>query len=144
MKTPDAAKLLQFCLSLCDPIDSSPPGSSVPGILQARTLEWGAIAFSLDASMLLQMEFSLSFYGWLIWNWCKKICFPNYYFISLETKNRLVSSVPPPFYFYRFAFSFYTQLWKNCSPHLATSLELFFNNCIENPAPFWIFSMHLG
>ena len=40
------AKLLQLCPTLCDPIDSSPLGSSVPGILQARTLEWGAIAFS--------------------------------------------------------------------------------------------------
>ena len=38
-----AAKLLQSCLTLCDPIDGSPPGSSVPGILQARTLEWVAI-----------------------------------------------------------------------------------------------------
>ena len=41
-----AAKSLQSCLTLCDPIDSSPPGSPVSGILQARTLEWGAIAFS--------------------------------------------------------------------------------------------------
>ena len=41
-----AAKSLQSCLTLCDPIDSSPPGSSVPGILQARTLEWVAISFS--------------------------------------------------------------------------------------------------
>ena len=41
-----AAKSLQLCLTLCDPIDGSPPGSSVPGILQARTLEWVAIAFS--------------------------------------------------------------------------------------------------
>ena len=41
-----AAKSLQSCLTLCDPRDSSPPGSSVPGILQARTLEWVAIAFS--------------------------------------------------------------------------------------------------
>ena len=41
-----AAKLLQSCLTLCDPIDSSPPGSTVPGILQARTLEWVAISFS--------------------------------------------------------------------------------------------------
>ena len=41
-----AAKSFQSCLTLCDPIDSSPPGSSVPGILQARTLEWGAIFFS--------------------------------------------------------------------------------------------------
>ena len=41
-----AAKSLQSCLTLWDPIDSSPPGSSVPGILQARTLEWVAISFS--------------------------------------------------------------------------------------------------
>ena len=41
-----AAKSLQSCPTLYDPIDSSPPGSPVPGILQARTLEWGAIAFS--------------------------------------------------------------------------------------------------
>ena len=41
-----AAKLLQSCLTLCDPIDGSPPGSPSPGILQARTLEWVAISFS--------------------------------------------------------------------------------------------------
>ena len=41
-----AAKSLQSCPTLCDPIDSSPPGSPVPGILQARTLEWVAIPFS--------------------------------------------------------------------------------------------------
>ena len=41
-----AAKLLQSCPTLCDPIDGSPPGSTVPGILQARTLEWVAISFS--------------------------------------------------------------------------------------------------
>ena len=41
-----AAKSLQLCLILCDPIDGSPPGSPVPGILQARTLEWVAISFS--------------------------------------------------------------------------------------------------
>ena len=41
-----AAKSLQSCLTLCDPIDGSPPGSPVPGILQTRTLEWVAISFS--------------------------------------------------------------------------------------------------
>ena len=41
-----AAKSLQLCLTLCNPIDGSPPGSPVPGILQARTLEWVAISFS--------------------------------------------------------------------------------------------------
>ena len=41
-----AAKSLQSCPTLCDPIDGSPPGSATPGILQARTLEWVAISFS--------------------------------------------------------------------------------------------------
>ena len=41
-----AAKSLQSCPTLCDPIDGSPPGSTVPGILQARTLEWVVISFS--------------------------------------------------------------------------------------------------
>ena len=41
-----AAKSLQSCPTLCDPIDGSPPGSPVPGILQARTLEWVAISSS--------------------------------------------------------------------------------------------------
>ena len=41
-----AAKSLQSCAALCDPIEGSPLGSSVPGILQARTLEWVAISFS--------------------------------------------------------------------------------------------------
>ena len=41
-----AAKSLQSCLTLCDPIDGNPPGSPVPGILQAKTLEWVAISFS--------------------------------------------------------------------------------------------------
>ena len=44
--SPAAAKSLQLCPTLCDPIDGSPPGSAVPGILQARTLEWVAISFS--------------------------------------------------------------------------------------------------
>ena len=45
-ETAAAAKSLQSCLTLCDPIDGSPPGSPVPGLLQARTLEWVAISFS--------------------------------------------------------------------------------------------------
>ena len=47
-----AAKSLQSCPTLCDPIDSSPPGSSVLGILQARILEWVAISFSRNQSLL--------------------------------------------------------------------------------------------
>ena len=50
-----AAKSLKSCPTLCDPIDSSPPGSSVPGVLHARILEWVAISFSnacIDAKSL--------------------------------------------------------------------------------------------
>ena len=46
LQTAAAAKSLQSCPTLCDPIDGNPPGSPVPGILQARTLEWVAISFS--------------------------------------------------------------------------------------------------
>ena len=48
-----AAKSHQSCLTLCDPIDDSPIGSSVPGILQARTLEWVAISFSKEKHLLI-------------------------------------------------------------------------------------------
>ena len=45
-----AAKSLQTCLTLCDPLNGSPPGSPVPGILQARTLEWVAISSPMQES----------------------------------------------------------------------------------------------
>ena len=48
--TAAAAKSLQLCPTLCDPIDSSPPGSPIPGIFQARVLEWVVIAFSVPIS----------------------------------------------------------------------------------------------
>ena len=47
MKVKSASEVAQSCLTLHDPMDCNPPGSSVPGIFQARVLEWGAIAFSL-------------------------------------------------------------------------------------------------
>ena len=51
-----AAKLLQSCPTLCDPIDSSPPGSLIPGILQARTLKWFAISFSNAGRWKVKMK----------------------------------------------------------------------------------------
>ena len=61
-----AAKSLQSCLTLCDPIDGSPPGSPVPGILQVRTLEWVPISFSpghvYSLSNRIQAEYK--FVGW--------------------------------------------------------------------------------
>ena len=53
-----AAKSLQSCPILCDPIDGSPPGSAVPGILQARTLEWVAMSFSNALEVKSESEVS--------------------------------------------------------------------------------------
>ena len=53
-RTAAAAKSLQSCLTLCDPMDGSPPGSSARGIFQARVLEWVAIAFSVRAARCIQ------------------------------------------------------------------------------------------
>ena len=55
-----AAKSLQLCPTLCDPIDGSPPGSPVPGILQARTLEWGALAFSVIIGQDIELRMNQS------------------------------------------------------------------------------------
>ena len=62
------AKSLQSCPTLCDPIDGSPPGSPVPGILQARTLEWVAIPFS-NACKWKEKVKSLSRVGLLATPW---------------------------------------------------------------------------
>ena len=62
--TAAAAKSLQLCLTLCDPIDGSPPGSPVPGILQARTLEWVAISFSKQKTA----------YEMYICDWSSDVC----------------------------------------------------------------------
>ena len=49
MKVKSESEVAQSCPTLCDPIDGSPPGSCIPGILQARILEWAAISFSIVA-----------------------------------------------------------------------------------------------
>ena len=56
MSVATAAKSLQTCPTLCDPIDGSPPGSPVPRILQARTIEWGVIAFSVCKSEIIDIS----------------------------------------------------------------------------------------
>ena len=53
MKVKSESEVAQLCPTLSDPMDCSPPGSSVHGIFQARVLEWGAIAFSTYSTMLL-------------------------------------------------------------------------------------------
>ena len=68
MYTAAAAKSLQSCPTLCDPIDGSPPGSPVPGILQARTLEWVAISFSNEGKGKVKVK-SLSRVRLLVTPW---------------------------------------------------------------------------
>ena len=63
-----AAKSLQSCLTLCDPIDGSPPGSHISGILQARTLEWVVISFSNAWKWKVKGK-SLSRVGLLVTSW---------------------------------------------------------------------------
>ena len=67
MRSPAAAtaKLLQSCPTLCDPTDGSPPGSPVPGILQARTLEWVAISFSRVGPQSSQIHRDRKLEQWL-------------------------------------------------------------------------------
>ena len=58
MKVKSQSEVAQLCLTLSDPMDCSLPGSSIHGIFQARVLEWGAIAFSLNKLLLLLSHFS--------------------------------------------------------------------------------------
>ena len=66
--TTATAKSLQLCPTLCDPIDSSPPGSPVPGILQARTLEWVAISFSTPNTIVYK-------WTWIVISISRKLWF---------------------------------------------------------------------
>ena len=63
--SPNALLLLQSCPTLCEPIDGSPPGSSVHRILQARTLEWVAISFSHSVATLVHFIIKAGFKNWL-------------------------------------------------------------------------------
>ena len=54
MKVKSESEVAQSCPTLCDPMDCSPPGSSIHGIFQARVLEWGAIAFSMYADYIMR------------------------------------------------------------------------------------------
>ena len=70
------AKSLQSCPTLCDPIDGSPPGSPIPGILQARTLKWVAISFSNASFELIFLHWSDPYY--------ELACIPNSKISSLK------------------------------------------------------------
>ena len=84
-----AAKSLQSCPTLCDPIDGSPPGSPIPGILQARTLEWVAISFSNA------------------WKWKVKVKSPSSVWL-LATPWTVAYQAPPSMGFSR------QEYWSGC------------------------------
>ena len=88
-----AAKSLQSCLTLCDPIDGSPPGSLVPGILQAKTLEWVATSFSNAWKGKVKVK-SLSRVWFLATSWTAAYQAP----LSLGfSRQEYWSGVPLPF-----------------------------------------------
>ena len=88
-----AAKLLQSCLTLCDPIDSSPPGSTIPGILQARTLEWVAISFSNAGKGNMQVK-SLSRVQLFWTRWTAADQAPPLMFRAAADAAKLLQSCP--------------------------------------------------
>ena len=98
VSTVAAAKSLQSCPTLCDPIDGSPPGSAVPGILQARTLEWVAISFSsackwkwsrsvVSDSVSSDCQIINLFYFFHSWNEHLQLVLPKYLKIKSLTHN---------------------------------------------------------
>ena len=87
------AKSLQSCPTLCDPIDGSPPGSPVPGILQARTLEWAAISFSNAGKLKVKVK-SLSRVQLLVIPWTAAYQAPPSMGFS---RQEYWSGVPLPF-----------------------------------------------
>ena len=119
-----AAKSLQLCPTLCDPKDSSPPGTAVPGILQARTLEWVAISFSNTWKWKVKVK-SLSCVWLFTTPWTAAHQAPlsmgfsrQEYWISTYPQN----SAPPlwatspsmkPFLFYQVEMTFYSLV-----PHM--------------------------
>ena len=101
MKVKSESEVAQSCLTLCDPMDCSPPGSSIHGIFKAKVLEWGAIAYmpfhkqiDIHPSRLSQESFSLRSLFWTVQSF---ILLYSINFIALTLKNKLstnVSSLP--------------------------------------------------
>ena len=134
-----AARSLQSCLTLCDPIDSSSPGSPIPGILQARTLEWVAISFSNAGKWKVKVE-SLN----RVW--------------LLATPWTAAYQAPPPMGFSRQEYwsgVIFIHMWtQNVYPHtytcfrnhgstLTTPFLSSWNNFLPSPNPYIFLSFLL-
>ena len=108
-----SAKSLQLCPTLCDPIDGSPPGSAIPGILQARTLEWVAISFSNAWKWKLKVK-SLSRVRFLATPWTAAYQAPlSMGFSRQEYQSGL--PLPSPSHLLRWLYSDrHKQVWREC------------------------------
>ena len=84
MKVKSESEVVQSCPTLCDPMDCSLPGSSVHGIFQARVLEWGAIAFSMD-------KYSLYYWVSTIFGHCSKHCVDKRVHKTVPAFSKLMS-----------------------------------------------------
>ena len=145
-----AAKSLLLCPTLCDPIDGSPPGCPVPGILQARTLEWVAISFSNAwkwkvKSLMLAMLYLLS---WAVSTW---ICTNSFYLkFVVQSLSHVWLFVTPWTETHQVSLSFtlYWSLFKLMSIELVMpSYHLIpFSACLQSfPASrsfLWVSSLH--
>ena len=106
-----AAKSLQLCPALCDPTDGSPPGSSVPGILQARILEWVTISFSTDTCSVSSVQLlSRSVVSDSLWphelqhaRWC---C----YFKNWEKSQMMLTQIN--------SWTFWASNWSSTTVHI--------------------------
>ena len=112
-----AAKSLQSCPTLCDPIDGSPPGSPVPGILQARTLEWVAISFSNAWRWKVKVK-SLSPVWLLATLWTAAHQAPPSMGVSRQ-EYWSGSPVPSPFHLLKHTSNIYFK-----SPHFLTPINI--------------------
>ena len=134
-----AAKSLQLCPTLCDPIDGSPPGSPVPGILQARTLEWVAISFSNEWKWKVKVK-SLIRVWLLATPWTAAHQAPPSIGFS---RQEYWSGVPLPSPWWD-GYVFYSLLPTRGSPPLSgklSSAELSLDFCIVFLYFFWLFKM---
>ena len=138
--TAAAAKSLQLCLTVCDPIDGSPPGSPVPGILQARTLEWVAISFSNAWKWKVKVK-SLSRVQLLATPWTAAYQAPPSMGFSRQEYWSGVP-LPSPFWMLTLHNSLHTYIIINCSIwldfHQPCGRETFF---FEDYANISLFSL---
>ena len=123
-----AAKSLQSCPTLCDPIDGSPPGSPVPGILQARTLEWVAISFSNSWKWKVKVK-SLSRVRLLATPWTAAHQAP----LSMEVSRRVLEWGAIAFSDIKTKYQMFQQVFS----YLFNSGVIYWGNDLKNWGNWW-------